>query len=201
MAKFNADHHEFSSPFTCLKCGNRFPYHLASNGCPKCGHYLFKIATRSGTPAAWDKDRPDPYKRQKQDPVDSNQTGSGYKLTTPGDEEDGFGGMGSRFRGGLAPHEYSQTSTEYQDQLKKDLPSEDTNLDHPPTEGTPLKGWFSDPEDSLSSTQQMNRDMSNTDQKPLDSQLAKQRTNQSLKTRLDDSIFGQLAKKLKGVRR
>lgn len=193
---FNAKKHQKEVHLTCKQCGKHSPYKIAYNGCPYCGHHLFKIATRTGTPVAWDKDRIDPYQRQKQKAGPQND-GSGYKMTIPGEGS----GYGTRFRGTGGPTGFSESSDEQEDNDRKDLPSEETNIDQPPTEGTPQLGWFADPEEALSSTQMMNRDMSKHDAVPFDKQLSIQRTDNSLRERLNDSIFGRTISKLKGVKR
>lgn len=193
---FNAKQHKNDVKMTCKKCGTETSYKIAYNGCPSCGHHLLKLGSRSGTPVAWDKDRIDPYQRQKQ--KDGPQSdGSGYKLTAPGEGS----GYGTRFRGTGGPTGFSESADEQEDTDRKDIPSEETNLDQPPTEGTPQLGWFADPEDALSATQDMNRQMSNHDAVPFDKQLSIQRTDNSLKGRLNDSIFGRTITKLKGVQR
>jgi len=197
MDSFNFSKFEKSAIFTCTKCGCQSDYALAIKGCCTCRHHVFKVSTRTGTPTAWDLDRPDPYIRQKQKAVRPND-GQGYKLTAPADESQS-GGFGTRFRGSLSPRDFSEHENDYDEQYKNDLPSEDTNLDHPSTEGTPMQGWFADPQDPLSAAQELNRDMSGKETGSLDSKLKKKRTDQSLRVRLDDSIFGKTVQKIQGI--
>ena len=206
MPVFNVKKFQKQSVFVCKKCSFETSYIKASGGCPFCGHNLFKVADRTGTPTTFVLDKKDPYLRQKQKPQNDKNDGTGNKLVTPFDEDGFGGGMGGRFRGaplaGPGPSGFSQTSDEYKDQLKKDLPHEDTNIDHPPVDDTnPMKGFFSDPEDPLSSTQEMNRNMSEKSAVPMENQLTKARQSKTLKTRLDDSIYGKTITRLKGVQR
>jgi hypothetical protein len=203
MASFNARQFEKTTAFTCNNCAKVTTYKIASKGCPACGHHLFKVARTGNFPLDRDMDRQlkDPYLRQKQKPIGND--GAGYMKNKPLDEE-GFSGFGQRFRGGPGPDNYSQTDSEYDQQKQNNLPSEDTNLDHAPYEGTANLGWFADPSSPLSSTQQMNRDMNHTEGKSLGKMLDMQRTKRddnSYRRKLDDSIFGRTVSRLRGVKR
>lgn len=207
MAKFNARKFEESLTFTCRNCAKSTTFSKASSGCPSCGHHLFKVADRSGTPAAWDRDRlnTDPYLRQKQKPMGNND-GGGYKLTTPFDEEGFTGGLGGRFRGsegGPGPDGYSQTDSEYEQQKRNDLPTQDHAIDHPPVEQYDELQMFSDPSSPLSAAQQTNRDLSNSEGTTINQQLARERVTgkKSKPMRLDDTVYGRTVSKLRGVSR
>ena len=204
MKAFNSKKQYDNLTFTCQNCGKSTKYSTACNGCTSCGYDLFKVATRSGTPAAWDLDRlnEDPYVRQKRKSLDPNNRGGGYKLTTPFSEDDiGGSQLGSRMRGALAPKDFSHTSNEYDEQKKNDIPgSNDDLLSNPPMK-TDLGDWFADPEDTLSvSNLHINEQRGQA--KSMESNLARSRSHNSrIPAITDDNIFSRVSKRLKGVRR
>jgi hypothetical protein len=203
MTVFNLKKLYNNLTFTCKNCGETTAYKIACNGCPDCGYDLFKVATRSGTPSAWDLDRQeeDPYLRQKRKAIDPG-SGSGYKLTTPWDEDDiGSTQWGTRARGELFPSDFSETSDDYDPEKAQDVPtSYDTLLENPPLK-TDLGDWFADPIDTLSVlNQHINKPKGQGSS--LEGNLATSRTTSDGKPMItDDSIYSTTSKRLKGVRR
>ena len=205
---FNAKKFNDNRAFICGNCAKDTNYKKALSGCPHCGYHLFKVATRSGTPTSWDPDRPDPYERMNQRSTDTSK-GKGYKMNTPGDEHDmGGSGLGTRFRGGLAPRDWSATSEEYQDQIKEDIPGSNYDLSQsaPEQQDTERYRWFSDPEDALSMTKKVNDDLEGRkSNQPLEGEPNKARAGaeggSSEGKSNDDSIFSRTNRRIRGIRR
>jgi predicted nucleic acid-binding Zn-ribbon protein len=203
MTVFNSKQLYSNLVFTCKNCGESTVYKTAYNGCPDCGYDLFKVATRSGTPSTWDKDRQeeDPYLRQKRKAIDP-QNGGGYRLNIPFSEDDiGGSQLGSRMRGALAPRDFSTSSDEYDGQMKRDVPgSHDDLLSNPPMK-TDLGDWFADPEDTLS-VSNLTVNEQKGQPKSIENNLGLARLNRSRVPAItDDNIFSRVSKRLKGVRR
>ena len=199
MNKFNIKKYNKSICFICKRCSYLIPHtNKIGSACSQCGHNLFKVTDRSGTPGFWDRDDfKDPYLRQKQKTIDPG-SGRSMKMVNPADEQDG-GGLGTRVRGKLFPDDFSIHDAEYDEQRDMDIPgSYDTLLDNPPTIEY-LDGKFYDPIDPLSTTQQLNRDIEGLDKLdggPIDAQLKTKRIRRTINKKKDD-IYNIVSKRQK----
>lgn len=203
MARFNAKEFCDSMLLSCERCGYISKFKSASNGCSKCGFHLLKVSHRGNMEKMnpfYQMDEDDPYIRQKDGPSGQND-GRGSKLTSPADEETS-GGLGTRFRGKLAPRDFSSNSEEtYENQRKEDIPGSYDDLLHNPPLKDDLDGWFYDPKDPLSTKRQLEEKRKFPEQS-IEGGLRKQRNQDKRPPRKnDDSIFGRIKRKQKGLKR
>lgn len=153
--KFNVKRYSSSCDFICKKCGLTSTYKSARQGCPACNNYLFKVALKNN-PIMYDRNNnKDPYR------LETNRPGADkpWKLNTPGSEETNPSGFGGRGRDGL-------TTDEKDRENKPKIPgSTGTMIDDPPPGGyssgpsLSVSDVFTDPEDSLSAANRINRSM------------------------------------------
>jgi len=205
MPKFNVKEFTEQSMFTCELCGYTASFKVANKGCSRCGHNLFTVATRSGTPNIFDPDKYDPYARQKAAPF-SNNKGDGYNLTRMEDEHWQGAGMGGRFRGKDAPKDFSSFFEEYEHQYEKDIPGSYDDLIH--------DGDFSGAEDispqdfageneALGSENEVSRALDGSDNSgggSLDNRLRRSRVMNRVYPEQADSVYRNISSRQRGNR-
>lgn len=195
--------------FTCSTCGTPANFHVASKGCP-CGENIFKVATRgTGYPSMWDRDKGDPYMRQKQKPWAGDDKGMGSKLTVPYDEESHGSMMGGRARKGFPDEAGGSDSHEYDRQKEKDIPGAQDF--EPPSDvaadrSYDISGEFADSTEAISRSNKANEDMKarqRGDDTSLENQLGKARLDNSITPRHSDksSVFDRVSRKQRGIKR
>lgn len=182
-------------------------YKRASKGCSLCYGSIFTVANRgTGNPAINDRDRRDPYVRQKSSPF-GNNNGEGYNLTKREDEDWEGAGFGGRARKGFPPEADGSSIGKYDDQREKEIPGSydageiDVPGDLAAERSYKIPGEFASPSDALSRQQQISRDLSGNEESPMDEKLKNSRNRNTFLPDRDDSIFSTITRRQKGVQR